>query len=490
MAITVQDNPPALGSAPQAAPAAPAAPVQAAPAPARGRPVGLLAGLLAMAIAVAGLQGYAARARRLASAYTHALAPLNLPFKAQTLTLQRAALAQSDLLPLYGTSELYCCGLPYNAPAFFAPEPTGFAVFAVGYPVTGDLFFAETFGALGNALRGHRLVVSDSPWFTAHEGVPPVDYDHTFSPEIAAVFTFDSPLPYALRSAVARQMVQYPETLRDGTVLRMGVTDLALGGLPGHLRDRAAYLLLDPLGRLLAWLAQLQDARATVAFVRQQQPALQPAPYGPQPPALDWAALLRRADALAAQASAGDPFGVITSDWNRCTDVVPAGQCRQALALYTAGRSNRNDAVYAYPAQWARATETAAEWTNLSLELQVLHALGAQPLAWMQPLQGAYSDYTDISLPARRIVYDRYMIVTAAAGVPAATFAPHDADPLFVNTFGHFSPRGWIYADRLLDLYWHGQLAVPAGTDAAAAVDPLFPPDLDCPTALACAGPP
>jgi len=506
------------------------------------RPVGLFAALLAVLLAVGWAYHFAASAEALAGRYVRVLAARNMPFKAQTLTLQRAAIREADILPIYGTSELYCCAGSYNAGTFFYNAPTGFAVFNVGYPVTEDLFWAETFGALGNALRGRRLVVSDSPWFTSAGGIAPSAYAHTYSPEIALVFAFDSPLPAPLRAAVARRMLAFPATLAGQPLLTAGLRDLARGTWKG----RAAYLLLDPVGRLSAWLAQLRDAKQTVQTidglahpaprvppaeirraVRQAEsppagawwgrllrvfgwrPRPAPSLYallnrsgGAPPPPLhpavpnhprqiDWNAELRQATAQDAKATAGNPFGVLPHQWTTCSDITPVGgaQCRQALALYRSGRTNRDAQVYPVPQGWVHGVEVCTCWTDLNLEFQVLNAVQAKPLAWVQPLQGYLADYTPYSAPARRVVYDRYLAIAKADGIPATTFQTHDTDPLFIDSFGHLSQRGWVYADRLLDLFWHGRLGeVRAEMSRGGSVDRLFPAALNCPKAAWCAG--
>ncbi len=536
---------------PEPAPAsgAPAGGPSAAPAadgPAHPhRPVGLFAAVLAVLIAIGGAYHFSGTAGQLASRYVRALAQRNLPFKAQTLTLQRAALRTTDVLPVYGTSELYCCAGSFNAGTFFNNAPTGFAVFNVGYPVTEDLFWAETFGALGHALRGKRVVVSDSPWFTS--GIAPTAYAHTFSPEIALVFTFDSPLPEPLRAAVARRMLDFPATLRGMPLLSAGLSDLAHGGL----RGRSAYLLLDPLGRLDAWLAQLRDAQQTILTidhlahplpakavlraVRQAESAApaqpwwrraltaawrhlrallglpaapapslftllnrgssSPPPLNPvvpnRPRSINWNAELRTATAQVARATASNPFGVLPHQWQTCSDIAPVGGpwCRRALQLYRAGRTNHDAQVYPIPQGWVQGVKRCPCWTDLNLEFQVLDSVQADAMAWVQPFQGALADHTPYSAPARRVVYDRYLAIAKADGMPATTFQTHDTDPLFMDSFGHLSQRGWVYADRLLNLFWQGRLGeVRAEMARGGSVDLLFPRSLNCPHPAWCVG--
>src|SRR5262249_21311659 len=146
------------------------------------RPVGIVAAVIAIAIAVGVGSWQQVRTLRVARHYVRAIAEPSSPIKSQTLIFQRAALASGHMLPIYGSSELYCCGDPYRATQLFASEPTGFDAFAVGLIGTGDLFFAETFGALGNALRGKKVVILDSPlWFNDRQGIAPDWYVGTFS---------------------------------------------------------------------------------------------------------------------------------------------------------------------------------------------------------------------------------------------------------------------------------------------------------------------
>lgn len=504
------------------------------------RPVGVLAALFAIALTIAWLFHYQATALDYASGFVRALGPQSLPAKAQTLTLQRAALRHADVLPIFGTSELYCCGTPFNAGQMFYNAPTGFAVFNVGYPVTEDLFFAEDFGALGHDLSGKKLVVSDSAWFTAPSGIDAKSYAHTFSPEIAQVFVFDAPVPLPLRAAVARRMLAFPATVSTMPVLRAGLWALARGGW----RGQATYALLDPIGRLDAWVAQLEEARQTTRTLYdlahpKKHPTpdlkaalrspLRPAPQGPlarivsgrpnskpqQPPlwqllakapaapaakplnrnvpdkpqSIPWNADLTKGTALASQQSASNPFGITDDRWRKCSDIQPGGFCKSALLLYRAGWDNHSGTVYSEPADFVHGEIVTPAWTDLDLEFQTLRAVGADPLAWVQPLQGLYSDYTPYSASVRAVMYDRYLAIAHAAGITATTFQTHDDDPLFVDSFGHLSPRGWVYADRLLDLFWHGQLAEIQGElQVGGSTDLLFPAALNCRKPIYCRG--
>lgn len=209
-----------------------------------------------------------------------------------------------------------------------------------------------------------------------------------------------------------------------------------------------------------------------------------------RPRQIDWPVELTHARAGGAD-DRRQPVRSHTKQWKACTDVSPvAGSwCQKALQLSKQGRSNHDGRIYPIPKTWVQGVEVCRCWTDLDLEFEVLRAVQAQPLAWVQPIQGALADYTPSSAPARRVLYDRYLAIAAGEGIPATTFQTHDTDPLFTNSFGHLSPRGWLYADRLLDPCWHGQLDLVASDMAqGGSVDGLFPPSLNCLKPAWCAG--
>jgi poly-D-alanine transfer protein DltD len=130
----------------------------------------------------------------------------------------------------------------------------------------------------------------------------------------------------------------------------------------------------------------------------------------------------------------------------------------EALALLQSGRTNRDGTLLPPPTKWELTMSGSAEWIDLRLALRVLQELKAQPLVWSLPLPGAYDNYTPVSVVARGSYYDRYEHIVERARVPWLDFRDHEEDPYFVTDPGsHLSARGWVFADRALDMFWHGR---------------------------------
>src|SRR5437773_2352917 len=266
-------------------------------------PDGIVAAVLACAIAGTAGRSMRAYVRHLADRHLALVTTGDMPFKYQTLTRQRAAPASGHVLPIYGSSELFCCGRPFRPTQVFASRPTGFDVLALGRAGTGDLFFAQTFAALGHDLRDKRVVVSDSPsWFWNRNGPPPAQAGSNVLPEVAYAFVFNALISLPVREIGARRMLAYPETLRDDPFLRRAVEDLAH---PTRI-NLAGYAALAPLGRVAAWALEVRDAARTAAFLwnAKRRPALPP-----RPAPLDWVEMAGRGTRVAEAASTTNPFG-------------------------------------------------------------------------------------------------------------------------------------------------------------------------------------
>jgi D-alanine transfer protein len=413
-------------------------------------PVGILAAMLALAIGI-GLAWAGQRyVLHVSGRYLEAMANVRAPIKSITLTLQRAALASGHTLPLYGSSELYCCGDPYRPTQLFAARPTGFDVFAIGRSGIGNLLFTEMFGALGHDLDGKKLVVLDSPpWFANTDAVNAASYAGNFSPAIADAFIFDSPISLPLREAVARRMLAYPQTLAGRPLLQTAVAKLA----DPTLLHLAAYYALLPLGRIQAWIERLQDASQTRHFMHGKKTLMPNAP--PHPRRLRWSAMAARATKIAERRDSTNPFGFPNRTYRF---LLNRGDIAGALDLYRSGTSNREGQTYPVPTEWENMVEHSVEWTDLRLAAAVLDELRARPFIWSMPMPGYYDNFTVLSHREREMFYERWGRELEALGVPWLDFRDADEDLYFMTDTGaHFSPRGWLFADRALDMFWHGR---------------------------------
>jgi D-alanine transfer protein len=388
----------------------------------------LVSAVLAVAVLVLAVAAGTIHARRLAEGDIHALAPQMFLERNQGAMLQRAALRQPDLLPLYGSSELNLPS-PYHASALFRSYPTGFAIFPVGNAGSTSLIWLQAVAAAGTELRGKRVAISISPRLFFSEMADAHAYGANFSRLHASELVFSPHLSFAVKQAAARRMAAYPATLASDRLLRFAVEQLA----DGSAASRALYYAAWPLGWLQTFVLRVQDAWDTLAFLDAQSALRPPAR---QPADLDWVGLHQRADADTRRRDAGNALGFDRDFWASHASEIAAQK-----------------GAYA-----GSAVEESAEWTDLDLLLQAIRELGGEPLLLSLPLKGPYDDFIGMPYAARATYYQRLQELARSRGVRAVDFSDHDSDASFTSDVGlHLSDRGWVYYDRALDDFFHGR---------------------------------
>jgi D-alanine transfer protein len=208
--------------------------------------------------------------------------------KNQGIALQQRAFERTDILPLYGSSELVK-PIPNKASLFFRNFPTGFFVLPVGKAGTTSLIMLQKVAALGDAVRGRRVAISVSPsWF-----FPAPDPDHAYRGNYSRQQTFaalvNPGLSFRLKRDFARSLLQHPGSVQREALLRFLVTHLARGGRV----DRAAYAAAWPVARLNLALYAAQDHFETARFLRLHAAELGPPPEV-IPEQVDWDRLIAR----------------------------------------------------------------------------------------------------------------------------------------------------------------------------------------------------
>jgi len=392
----------------------------------------LLAAAAALVIVAVLLITAAHYAEREETGAVHALAPQMFAQRNLGIALQRAAFRQDDLLPVYGGSDLNIRNR-YHASALFRTYPTGFTIFPIGNAGSSSLIWLQALAAVGDDLHGEKVVISAPARLFADEAVGRHAYAANFSPLHASELAFSTDLSFAVKQEAARRMLQYPDTLANHPWLTFALEQLADGSLSGRL----LYYASLPLGKLHTLVLRLQDHWETLMFVRAQVGL---DTVRRQDANLDWASLLDQAERETRSKAAGNPFGFEKAFW----------AAREPEIARMKGMSTSSASAQEPP--------RSAEWIDFDLVLRVIKDLGGEPLILSRPLNGPFSDYLGVSLPARRASYERLREIAKLHDVAVVDFAERDADPFFtVDPASHLSSSGWVHYDRVLDAFFHGR---------------------------------
>ena len=382
------------------------------------------------------------------------LAPLIFNQKNQGSAIQRAALGRSDILPVYGSSELLI-QRPYqrsfHVKELFRDHPNGFAVCAIGKAETADLVFMQKMAALGTELRGKPVVFLVTPAWFFNRGamIDPASYAGNFSLLHAGEFAFSTDLSRSIKQQGARRMLQYPATLERSPLLGFALKHLA----GDTLADDILYKLALPLGKLSCLVLRLEDHWESLAYIRARRPDMQPQSRSPAP--IDWAAQLARAKEEYRVQCRNNPFGFDDERWNKTYKA-------EAAKL----KGTRSDTAF------ARDLQLSKEWTDLDLLLESLKELGARPLILSTPLHAAFYDFLGVSASARSGYYRKLRAVAWKSGATVIDFeACEGKNDFLIDYVGHLSPVGWVdfVRDRCLLSFNTGR---PGSPRLSADLDP------------------
>jgi D-alanine transfer protein len=393
--------------------------------PVRTRAPHLFSGLVAVGLAgvilAAGLRS-AIRLERRALPWT---APQVFQLKNQGLAFQRAAARESDVLPLYGSSELIMGPIAQRGGHFFQNAPTGFELSPVGKPGATTMTILQKIAALGSDLRGKKVAISLSPAWFLMPGERMDWYEGNFSPLIANELVFGTALDFELKGEIASRMLQFPSTLENSPLLEFALRRLS----SKHWADRLIFCAAWPAGRMYTAALELQDHFAAVThilYVTRAAPARQrPTPDRP------------KLSAKTASANIG-----------------PEAKIEKTSALMTPVAAGSRDTAF------VTRLNKAPAWVDLELLLRTLAKIGATPLLISMPMDGQFYDQQGVSPLAREAYYKRLRMLAHQYHVALAEFEKHDEDPGFLDSqHNHLTGKGWMFYDRALDDFFHGRLA-------------------------------
>ena len=353
--------------------------------------------------------------RRAEHRYIYAFAPELSDVKLQGVALQQAAFQQPDLLVLYGSSELVK-EVPNRATDFFSQFPTGFRVFPVGKAGTISLANLLKLAAVGDAMRGKKVVLSISPSFFFTDTVNEGFYEGNFSALQAQELAFSGALSQKLKHDAALRMRQYSGTT-DGNWL----LDFALDRLAGDTGlDRAFYSAVWPLGQLSNAMGRAQDhIEAGLQIMDGSDPDARPAKLG----GVNWKEVLRRASEQ---------------------KVMP-----KDAKLARRPKGSRDESFI------ATLTE-ADEWDDFVLVLRTLREHGAQPMLLSMPLHGTDLEITGVSAKARGKYGEKLKELASRHNMALVYFQQFEEDPtFFADHLDHPGSKGWVLYDKALDDFFH-----------------------------------
>ena len=353
----------------------------------------------------------------------------------QGTLLQAAAIKSPDVLPLYGSSELFG-GARFNPSKLFAGRPTGWVPYLVGHAGSTDLIQALYTGA--QDLKGKKIAISLSAQWFSPAGVSQKAFAANFS-ALQAYKALDNPLlTEQTKADLAKRLLQFNETPKNYPILS-GL--LRYFGHP-DLRSQLMEALYWFPGRLEMAALEIQDANNTIKVLTHLPQKEVTMNASDKPKTLpSWVKLAKQATADVRRSESNNPYGINN---NFFRDKV------------------RNPKKFKNSASKGRFFPSP-EYSDLNLVMQVLKDEGAKPIFIIQPVNGFWYDFTGFPKYERQKYYTQVRAMCAQYGYALADFSGHEYDKYFMNDPSHPSEKGWLDFDAALDKFFHQkpQTAVP-----------------------------
>jgi D-alanine transfer protein len=351
--------------------------------------------------------------------YIHQFADEFGDLKLQGVALQKTAFTQSDLLVLYGSSELVS-PVRGKASEFFEEYPTGFRAFPVGKPGTTSLAIMEKIASLGRYIEGRKVAFSISPSYFLEEKVNQDYYEGNFSALQAMELAFSTHLSAELKRDSARRMIEYTETLEGNWTLEFGLRRIA----GGTWLDRALYAAIWPIGKMANAVGRAQDHIEAGLHIAESIEENNPKPH--HIAGLNWKEILRR------------------------TSVKVKATRPPISPRLTKRPKGSRDAFF------LKTLKEADEWDDFELLLRTLKEMHADALLLSMPLHGRDLETTGVSAEARKAYGVELKSLATKYGMQLVYFSQYENDPtFFADNLDHPGERGWMLFNKVLDDFYH-----------------------------------
>lgn len=352
------------------------------------------------------------------------------------LAAHQAALADPTRVPAFGSSEL-SHDVRFRPDRLFAGAPTGFAIYPLGEPGVLLMHHVLEAAALGEQLRGRRVLVFVPPneFALRRQSERQQFFAGNFSRVQAATMLAEERLPAALRHDILTRLADYHRAL-DMDPLIAAEAQLARRGDSPAARFAVLALRL-PVQAEAAWLQLADRVRASRDVLGHPRGARE-VPSLREP--IAWDSLKQVARDAYLPGASSNPYGLPDAYWNKLRDARTG----------TGGLQHDGER---FDAEYAK----APAWGELELLVRTLAAAGARPILVALPLPGRYMDDTGGTPDGRAGFHAQLSHFAQRAGTPLLDLAALDDEPgLLVDLQTHLSPVGWLAVDAAIDSVMHG----------------------------------
>jgi D-alanyl-lipoteichoic acid biosynthesis protein DltD len=344
------------------------------------------------------------------------------------LWLQEKIANQGDNIIIYGSSELGTTSLQYHPSNFFQGEKDGFQINIIGRGYSQSIIHAVNLGAMGNNLKGKKVVVIISPqWFSAG-GLGSSEFGMNFSELQFYELMFNKGIDKSLKLAAASRVGQLSNNNQDLTHIKIFCKLYS----SNNFLSKSALLLLTPYYKIKYFLLGIKDKIKTDKLLKV---------YGGKDvqeasskDKIDWEGQKLKAAEDGEKESDNNEFGIENGYYDQ--------YIKDNLVKYK--DSYKTNSFLESP-----------EYDDFKLLLNVCKENGIKPLIVSVPVNGKWYDYCGFDKNDRNEYYKKVKQIVDSYGFEIADFSGYEYEKYFLKDIMHLGWKGWVYVNEAIDKYYH-----------------------------------
>jgi len=345
------------------------------------------------------------------------------PFMFQGKYVQQKMLEDDHYLPIYGSSELARLDR-YHPSNYFQVTGADFTPFLIGRGGTESLIHFLNYSEHIDQLKGKKIVFVLSPQWFQPKGTDESHFVPNYSSLQGYDLAFNKKMDPLLKKEAMKRLLTFSPIQNDPILSIMYKAEIT-----DNPWTKRVSTLVRPMAFTYRELLIKKDLYYTLAGGISRKRDISPKVQNKS-----WDELAIQAANFGERRSTNNHFFVINSQYNKIRKLVPSLKDNKLGASY--GES--------------------PEYHDFQLVLDLLKQSGAEPLFISVPVNGKWYDYTGFPKEGRTAYYERIKKQIESEGFQIADFSNHEYDPYFMKDTIHIGWKGWVYIDKAIKDFYHG----------------------------------
>jgi D-alanine transfer protein len=351
--------------------------------------------------------------------------------KFKSAILQKTGAERGDNLMMFGSSEFeQSLGYSTHPFIFFKDKRAGFQINLNGKAGYKCLVHAADFGALGDSLKGKKVVFVLSPqWFTAG-GIDEKTFEAKSSELQVQGFLFNNSIKDSEKEVLASKVLSISKKNPNKDFQSM--RNLCTLYSKEDVISISKRYLLYPYYWMKYQLLSIKDDISADKMLDANEKTVKY--ITPQNQNINWENELKIATNVAEKASNNNTYGMENKTYTN--------------SFGKNLEKSKNSAVKS-------SYKVSPEYDDFKLLLQVCKDEGIQPLILNIPVNGYWYDFTGFSKEDRKVYYEEINTIVKDYGFQVADFSEDEYDKYFLKDPSHLGWKGWTYVDEAIDKYYN-----------------------------------